>query len=126
MGSVGVGFAISINKVRKVAEEIVRYGKVRPFWTGIRIQDMDRLLAQSLKLASVEGSLVSEVERSSPADRAGLRVGDVIVRVNGQKVKNSEETWNAFQEGTVGDVYRVAVVRDGVEVEVAIRLEQAP
>ena len=126
MGSVGVGFAISINKVRKVAEEIVRYGKVRPFWTGIRIQDMDRLLAQSLGLESSEGSLVSEVERSSPADRAGLRVGDVIVRVNEKKVKNSEETWNAFQEGTVGEVYRAAVIRDGAEVEVAIRLEQAP
>jgi len=126
MGSVGIGFAIPINKVRKVAEEIVRYGKVRSFWTGIRIQGIDRLLAQSLGLKSTEGSLVSEVERGSPADRAGLKVGDVIVRVNGQKVKNSEETWNAFQEGTVGEVYRVAVIRDGKEVEVAIRLEQAP
>ena len=126
IGSVGIGFAIPINKVKKIAEEIVRYGKVRPFWTGIRIQDMDRLIAQSLGLESSEGALVSEVERKSPADRAGLKMGDVIVRVNDRKVKDSEETWNAFQEGTVGELYRLAVIRDGEEREVAIRLEQAP
>ena len=126
IGSVGIGFAIPINKVKKIAEEIVRYGKVRPFWTGIRIQDMDPLIAQSLGLESSEGALVSEVERKSPADRAGLKMGDVIVRVNDRKVKDSEETWNAFQEGTVGELYRLAVLRDGREGEVAIRLEQAP
>ena len=126
MGSIGIGFAIPINKVKKIAEEIVRYGKVRPFWTGIRIQDMDPLIAQSLGLKSSEGALVSEVQRRSPADRAGLKVGDVIVRVNGRKVKDSEEIWNAFQEGTVGEVYRLAIIRDGEEREVAIRLEQAP
>ncbi|MFH1009511.1 MAG: trypsin-like peptidase domain-containing protein, partial [Candidatus Latescibacterota bacterium] len=126
MGSVGIGFAIPINKVRRIAEEIIQYGKVRPFWTGIRIQNLDPLMAQSLGLASASGSLVSEVEKNSPADRAGLKVGDVISGVNGRKVANSEETWQAFREGTVGEVYLVNVIREGAAVVVAIRLEQTP
>lgn len=126
IGSIGLGFAIPINKIKKIAEEIIQYGEVRPFWTGLRVQNInDPLLAHSLGLSSTEGALITDVDVGSPADKAGLQPGDVIVQINGIKVKNKEEAREIFLSGgTVGDVYHLTVVREGDVLDKTIRLEE--
>jgi len=127
IGSVGIGFAIPINKVKRIAKELVRYGRVRPFWTGLSVQDVqDPLLAEALGLPRPEGVLITEVEPGSPGQKAGLRPKDVIVSVNGKPVHNTEEVQLAFSEGLVGDVYELEVVRFGKRHKVHLRLEEAP
>jgi len=127
IGSVGIGFAIPINKVKRIAKELVRYGRVRPFWTGLSVQDVqDPLLAEALGLSRPEGVLITEVEPGSPGQKAGLRPKDVIVSVNGKPVHNTEEVQLAFSEGLVGDVYELEVVRFGKRHKVHLRLEEAP
>lgn len=127
IGSVGIGFAIPINKAKKVAGELVEYGRVRPFWTGISVQDIsDPALAEALGLERPEGVLVTGVEPGSPGDKAGLRPKDVIISVNGQHVGNTQEVRSAFADGMVGDVYKLEVLRFGKRLKLELKLEEAP
>jgi len=125
-GWAGIGFAIPINKAKRVLDEIARYGRVREFWTGITIQDIDPLIAESLGLKSAKGVIVTDIVRGSPADKAGLKIGDVIVRVNGKKVKGRKEIQNAFLGARVGDVYRLDIIRGGQEMVIKLTLAEAP
>jgi S1-C subfamily serine protease len=90
------------------------------------VQDIDDpLLAQSLGLLSTEGALITDIVRESPADKAGLQPGDVIIEINGVKVRSSEEAKHiVLSGGTVGDVYHLKVIREGEEVDKTIRLEE--
>ena len=123
-GSIGIGFAIPINKAKKVTEELLRYGRIRDFWTGISIQDIDWLIAQSLDLESTDGAIISNVDQGSPGEEAGLRVGDIIAEVNTEKVKNADDVIDAFAEGQVGDVYTLKVQRKGRERTIQLELKE--
>jgi serine protease Do len=125
-GSIGVGFAIPSNKARRVMEELLRYGRTREFWTGISVMRMTPWVATSLGLGSTEGALISAVEGDSPGRRAGLRPGDVIVEVNGKPIRDDEDALNAFQGGSVGEVFQVTVLRNGRRMQVRLVLEQDP
>ncbi len=121
---IGYGFAIPINRAKKVANEILGYGKVRPFWTGLYIQTVDRLIGKALGLKLDEGVLVKEVEKESPASKASFNVGDVIIEVNGERVRDEEEIRGAFAEGFVGDIYTLKVLRGNKEISLKLRLEE--
>jgi len=123
-GSIGIGFAIPINKAKKVMSELLRYGRIRDFWTGISIQNVDRLIAQSLDLSSTDGAIVSQVDPDSPGEEAGLRVGDIIVQVNTTPVKDADDVIDSFAEGQVGDMYRLSVQRKGKLRTVEIELKE--
>ena len=125
-GSVGVGFAIPSNKARRVMEELLLYGRPREFWTGISVMRMTPWIAARLGLDSAEGALINEVEDNSPGERAGLRQGDVIVEVNGKPIRNDEDTLNAFQGGSVGEVFQLTVLRNGRRMQMRLVLEQDP
>ncbi|MFQ6091806.1 MAG: S1C family serine protease [bacterium] len=124
-GSIGIGFAIPINKAKKVTEELLSYGRIRDFWTGISIQNIDWLMAQSLDLKSTEGAIISQIDPGSPGEEAGLKVGDIIKDVNGEKVKDTDDVIKTFAEGQVGDVYTLIVQRQGKERTVQLRLKEA-
>lgn len=123
-GSIGIGFAIPINKAKKVMEELLRFGHIRDFWTGISIQDIDWLIAQSLDLESTKGAIVSNVDQDSPGEEAGLRVGDIIIEVNGEKMEDAADVKDAFAEGQVGDVYSVSILRRGKKRTIQLELKE--
>src|SRR5215813_9031915 len=117
-GNVGIGFAIPVNMARSVMEQLVRYGAVKRGQLGVSMYTVTPDIAHSLGLASAVGALVSQVVENSPADKAGLRVGDVITSVNGQPVKSNSELRNTIGLLRVGDKVEIGLLRDGKPLRV--------
>src|SRR5512140_1522426 len=92
--SAGIGFAVPANMARSVMGQIIRYGEVRRGRVGLVTQDMTHELAQSLAVDSVDGAVVVKVEPGSPADKAGLKLRDIVTGVNGKPVRNSADMRN--------------------------------
>lgn len=125
-GSEGIGFAIPINKAKRILDEVLKYNKIRDFWTGLTVQDIDLSIAQSLGLKSPQGVIVVEVAPKSPAEEAGIRVGDVILQVNETPTKNRSQIQAAFAGGMVGDIYHLVIFRKGKKLKIDLTLEERP
>ncbi len=125
-GYMGIGFAIPINMVKAIYEQLREEGKVTRGWLGVAIQDVDESLAQSFGLKQAEGVLVSEVQPDSPAAAAGLRQGDVITELNGVKTTNVIELRNAVALLVPGVKAKLTVIRDGSKKEVEVVIGEQP
>jgi serine protease Do len=124
---VGYGFAIPINKVKKIVAELRKSGKVdRDFWTGFEAQQVDGRIARYFGMSRAEGVIVSEIQRGSPAEKAGLRVGDIVLEANGQKVVTENDFYGAIAELRAGDILKLKVYRERRLVELEIKLEKRP
>lgn len=125
-GSLGMGFAIPINSVVRVVREILEYGRVRRIWIGIRVQEISRMVADYFDIRDRRGLLVWGIEDGSPGDRAGIRVGDIIRRVDGQDVSRATEAQRLIFGAAIGDLIVLSVEREGQTWNVEILLEEAP
>ena len=112
-GNIGLGFAIPSTMVRAVADQLIEGGVVRRAKLGVNIQQLTPELAESLGLPDVHGALVSGVEPGGPADRAGIKVQDVIVGFNGHSVVDSNALRNRVASTKAGTSAEVKVLRDG-------------
>jgi Do/DeqQ family serine protease len=117
-GNIGIGFAIPVNMARSVMEQLIRYGSVKRGQLGVSMYTVTPDIAHSLGLPSVVGALVSQVVEGSPADRAGIRTGDVITSVNSQPVKSNSELRNTIGLLRVGDKVEIGLLRDGKPLRV--------
>ena len=117
-GNIGIGFAIPVNMARSVMDQLIRYGSVKRGQLGVSMYTVTPDIAHSLGLPSVVGALVSQVVDGSPADRAGIRTGDVITAVNGQPVKSNRELRNTIGLLRVGDKVDIGLLRDGKPLRV--------
>ena len=125
-GNLGIGFAIPVNMARSVVDQLIKYGAVRRGQLGVSMYTVTPDIAHSLGLASAAGALVSRVVEGSPADKAGLRVGDVITSVNGQPVKSNSELRNAIGLLPVGAALDIGLVRDGKPLRATAVIGEAP
>lgn len=124
---VGYGFAIPINKVKKVVAELRAKGKVtRDFWTGFESQPVDARVARYFGLSRVEGIIVSDVASGSPAEKAGIKVGDIILEANGSKVNSEQDLIALLVDARAGDTIRLKVYRERKTIDVTLRLERRP
>jgi serine protease Do len=121
-GSVGVSFAIPINLAKTVVTQLAESGKVTRGWLGVTIQRVTPDLAKTFNLPAVEGALITAVSQGSPAAKAGLKDGDVIVEYNGKKVARSDELPRAVAETPLDHQVPVTVIRDGQRVTVNARI----
>ncbi|MBK8982773.1 MAG: trypsin-like peptidase domain-containing protein [Ignavibacteria bacterium] len=122
-GSIGVGFAISINRVKKLMEEIKANGKIdRSFNVGFRIQAIDERIAKYLSLDSATGVVVTDVQKGGLADNAGLLPEDVIVEANGEKIKNDQDILFIVNDLKKGDNLKLKIIRKGSDKEIEFRL----
>ncbi len=112
-GSEGVGFAIPIDRVRRVADELMQYGGPRRGWTGLSVIDITEYVAQELNIDDRLGVLVNEIDPESPASRAGIRVMDVIRKINGEKIASYPDAREALYGSLVGDSIELEVERNG-------------
>lgn len=125
-GSIGLGFAIPVNRIRRVLEDLKQHGKVDRSWTtGIVVDDISPLVARYFRLKSTNGAIVTEVERGSPADRAGLEIGDVIIEINDKKVRSRSEIWKVIEDSDLraGDSIKLKVRRDRRTLTIVLNLE---
>jgi Do/DeqQ family serine protease len=117
-GNIGIGFAIPVNMAHSVMDQLIKYGSVKRGLLGVSMYTVTPDLAKSLGLKNSEGALVSQVVDGSPAEKAGIRTGDVITSVNGQPVKSNSELRNAIGLLRVGDKVEVGLLRDGKPLRV--------
>ena len=111
-GNIGIGFAVPIDMARAVTDHIVQYGEVRRGRIGVSVQDLTPDIALALKLDKTQGALVTRVEPGSPADKAGLKEGDVVTSIAGRTVKSGADLRNRIGLLRVGDKAELAVSRD--------------
>lgn len=124
-GNIGIGFAIPSNMVREVVDQLLEYGEVQRGRVGIGIQDVTPALAEALQLGVLSGAIVSQVEPGSPAEQAGVQVGDVITAVNGEPVETSTALRNSIGLMRLGDTVTLTLVRAGETHSVEVRVGPA-
>ncbi len=125
-GSIGIGFALPINRVKLIINELKKFGKInRAFKTGLSVQNVDKFLAKYLGLSSTYGVIVTDVDRNSSGDKAGIKIGDVIVRINKRNVRNDDDIISEIQENylKVGDTILLQILRGKKELRVSLVLE---
>ena len=125
-GFVGVGFAIPINKAKEILTALIEHGKVVRGWLGVRIQDITDELAKSFNLTGKEGALVSEVIAGGPAEKAGIKRGDVIVEIDGKPVKTTSELRSIVGRIPPDKKVKVKVIRSGKETTLEVTLGKSP
>ena len=124
-GSLGIGFAMPINTVIRVVREILEYGHVRQVWIGISVREIDQILANYYRIRDRHGLVVWGLEDGSPAATAGIQVGDIIRKVDGQPVSHVSEARRLIFGATIGDQLRMEMERDGELQEVVLHLVEA-
>ncbi|MTW20592.1 DegQ family serine endoprotease [Allochromatium palmeri] len=112
-GNIGIGFAIPANMARAILEQLVEFGAVRRGLFGVAVQDLTDELAGALGMNHRDGALITTVNKGSAADEAGLRAGDVILKLNDKPVRGSSDLRNQFGLLRVGESVRLDILRDG-------------
>jgi serine protease Do len=125
-GSVGIAFAIPADTVKAVVAQLKDKGKVTRGWIGVQIQDVTADLAENLGITATRGALVAEPQPGSPAARAGIESGDVIVSVNGKEARDSREAARTISNLVPGTTATVVVVRKGQNKTFTVMLGNLP
>ncbi|RME68203.1 MAG: DegQ family serine endoprotease [Verrucomicrobia bacterium] len=121
-GSQGIGFAVPSNLARSVMESIIEYGEVRRGYLGVLIQPVTPELAEEFGLEENHGALIGDVTPGSPADKAGLEPGDVVLAFNGQKVHDSRQLQILVAQSRPGTTAELTIIRDGREKTIEVEL----
>ena len=124
-GNIGIGFAVPINMARRVMEQLIRYGEVKRGRIGVAIQDLTPDLAEAMKTVHTTGAVIARVEPGSPADRAGLHQGDLVVAVNGVPVRSGTQLRNTIGLTRIGSDVDLTIDRHGAQRSVGVRVEAA-
>jgi serine protease Do len=125
-GNVGIGFAIPSDMIKPIMEALISKGHVDRGWLGVGIQDVDSEMGEALHVGSRRGVLIAEVQPGSPAEHAGLKQGDVVVRVDATKVETTGELRNAVALAGADKKAELGIVRDGKERTISVALGKAP
>jgi len=121
-GYMGIGFAIPSDMAKSVMDSIIKHGKVIRGWLGVSIQNLTPDLAKSLGIKETEGALIAGVENSSPADKAGLKRGDLITEMNGKKITDATALRNVVASMAPGAKADIKIIRSGKELTITAAL----
>ena len=125
-GSIGLGFAIPINKVKTIIAELKEKGKIdRDFEIGMRIQSIDESIAKYYNLERTKGVIITKIYPGTPSDKAGLQVGDIILKINEFQINNDNTIFGVFYEFRTGQEIDISIFRDGEEINKKMLLEQS-
>jgi len=116
-GNIGIGFAIPSNMAKSVMEQLIKYGKVERGIIGVGVQNITPALASAMNLPNTEGALVSQIVPNSPADKAGIKVKDIIVALNGKKIHSALQISNTVGSMRVGTDVALELKRNGKTIK---------
>jgi len=122
----GIGYAIPVSIARQVMEQIIQKGSVTRGWIGVGLQDITPELVQSFKLSAARGVLITQVERGSPADKGGIKPGDVLLAVNDQPIPDSVTVLNLIAALQPGQQAVVRLSRNQSETDVSVTIGRRP
>lgn len=120
----GIGFAIPISMAKTILPDLKAKGKVTRGWLGVSVQDITEDIAKNMKLKDRSGTLINDVFKGDPADKAGLKSGDVITEINGKKIKDTHELLIIIAAFRVGETVKIKILRDGQEKSVSITVAE--
>jgi serine protease Do len=122
----GIGFAIPINLAKNIIMDLITHHEVVRPWVGIGLQDLTPDLREHFELKEEEGSLVSQVYEGSPAEKAGLKAGDIVVDIDGSKIKNSQDVVREVLKKKVGQRIELDILREGKQIKIPVITEKMP
>ncbi len=125
-GSLGIGFAIPTSTAKKVMEQIIQNGSVTRGWVGIAVQELTPELAESFKLKDTQGVLIAEVVRGSPADKSGIKAGDILVSIDGKPLADSTTMLETISALPPGKVALLKLMRNQSELAVQVKVGKRP
>lgn len=118
----GIGFAVPVNMAKQIMDDLINHGEVRRGWLGVTVQPLSSSLVEAYKIPVKEGSIIADVQSGSPADKYGLKRGDVIVSIAGKAVKNSQDVVFSVRNKLAGDKVAFEIYRDGRKMTVDVTL----
>ncbi len=121
--NMGIGFAIPINMIKESLPQLKDKGKVTRGWMGVMVQRVTQDIAESIGLDQTRGALVSEVVKDGPAARAGIKVGDLIIELNGKQIKDANDLPILVARTAPGEKIRVKILRDKRELTIPVQVE---
>jgi Do/DeqQ family serine protease len=122
----GIGFAIPINNAKRVVTDLIRYGEVIQPWVGITVQDLDARIAGYLNLPREKGVLVKNVEHDSPAQKAGIQDGDILLAFGSRSLRSSQDYHMALRDCSAGQTIKMRIWRRTGEISVALKTAVFP
>ncbi len=125
-GSMGIGFAIPVSLAKTVMEQIIKTGTVTRGWIGVEVQDMTAELAESFGLKNSAGALIAGVMRNSPADKAGIKPGDILLGIGGQSVRDAQAMLELIAGLTPGEAASFSVSREGKLRDLNVTIGKRP
>lgn len=125
-GSLGIGFALPINTAKSTLAQLQKYGKVKRGYIGVQIAPLTQEFAKELGLQKPEGALVGAVEKGGPADQAGLAMRDVIISIQGSRIRDFSDLIGIVSRTEIGKPIRVTVWRDKKSIEISITVRERP
>ena len=125
-GSMGIGFAIPVSIAKQVMEQIIRQGSVTRGWIGIETQDLNTELATSFKLKNTQGALIAGIIKNSPAERSGLKAGDILLEINGLQVLDSSHMLGLISALKPNKQALLKIARDQKEIKVPVLIGRRP
>ena len=125
-GSLGIGFAIPISTVKAVMEAIISHGQVVRGWIGVEPQDITPELAESFKLPKSDGVIIAGVLKSGPADKAGIKPGDILLTIEGTPIPNTSELFNRIAQLAPGSTAKMTVLRSEGETTLSVAVAKRP
>lgn len=117
----GLGFAIPVNIFKDLYPKLIK-GKIVRGWLGVVVQPLDEKLSKSFGLKGTEGALIADVVENDPADKAGIKPGDVVIEINGKKIYDHRELTNMIGKMTPGQIAKLTVIRNGQKKIIDVRL----
>ncbi len=122
----GIGFAIPIDMATKIMEQLKEKGKVVRGWLGVSVQDITEDIAKQLDIKTKEGALIADVFKGDPADKAGIKTGDVIIKIDGHEIKNTHELLKIVAGVEVGKDVTVRIIRNGKKKNLKVTVTERP
>ncbi len=118
-----IGFAIPVNRAKRVMEELISQGRVAPVWLGLFGQDVDQAAASYLGLKKARGMLVTDLHRGGPAERAGVRRGDVVVELDGKALEDRSHFVSQVRNHSRGDEVELGILRGGSQLKIEVEAQ---
>jgi S1-C subfamily serine protease len=118
----GIGFAIPVNMAKRIVEQLINKGSVTRAWLGVAIQPVTPEIASSFGLAKARGALIADVMAGSPAEKSGLKQGDILLTFDGKEVKDARQLQLLVGEASVGKKVGLEIFREGREQKIVVQL----